>query len=133
MEATTPKRGRDVRKMDKPYKCREVIGTCSNGWTVERVSIEDFGMEGFFMGHCLGKDELSDNRLRDRVVLSLREPDGTPHVTITERAMVGRCNRAPKEAYCRLVLEVIPDAVPMALNLYGENWSTINRPESVPE
>lgn len=110
---STPKRGRDVRKMEKPYTCREVLFTCSNGWTIERVSPEDFNMEGFFMGHCLGKDEFTTRSLQHVRVLSLREPDGTPHATITGYEMVGRCNQAPKDSYCALIWEYLPEARPI--------------------
>lgn len=101
-------RGRDVRKMDKPYTCREVMATCSNGWTIERVSPEDAGMEGFFMGHCLGLE----CAVGEDTTFSLREPDGTPHVTIHQGVMVGRCNQAPKKKYQTLVLEGMPRAYP---------------------
>lgn len=103
--STTPKRGRDVRKMDKPYTCREVVHTCSNGWTIERVSQEDQNMEGFFMGHCLG---VGGPTYAYAEVLSLREPDGTPHATITDGVMVGRCNQAPKDKYVALCHEYNP-------------------------
>lgn len=107
MEGTI-KRGRDVRKMDKPYIGREVVYTCSNGWTIERVIPEEFNMEGFFMGHCLG-DECKD---RSAEVFSLREPDGTPHVTVYRGCMVGRCNQAPKAKYQALCREFCPEWYP---------------------
>lgn len=105
---TRPKRGRDVRKMDKPYTCREVLHTCSNGWTIERVPPEDENMEGFFMGHCLGIGGTG----WQGDIFSLREPDGTPHVTIVHHKMVGRCNQAPKEKYITLCQEFIADFKP---------------------
>lgn len=109
-------RGKDVKRMDKPYTCREVLHTCSNGWTIERVSPEDFRMEGFFMGHCLGADPITFAPgaycPSFQEVLSLREPDGTPHATITDGVMVGRGNQTPKEKYCVLIQECIPDARP---------------------
>lgn len=124
-----PARGRDVKKMDKPYTCREVLFTCSNGWTIERVSAEDFKMEGFFMGHCLGES----NSGRYTEILSLREPDGTPHVTMCDSVMTGRCNQAPKERYATLVREFRPDAKDYVPTDYALEWSATYRRDVVPE
>lgn len=95
-------RGRDVRKMDKPWTCREVLFTCSNGWTIETLIKEDYALEGFFMGHCLGT---SDQGLCTAVA-SLREPDGTPHCTFIGYGTEphGRCNAFPVK-YLALINE----------------------------
>lgn len=105
-------RGRDVRKMDKPYTGREVIHTCSNGWTIERVIEDEFHMEAFFMGHCLSPTSCGVDTDQ---VFSLREPDGTPHATIVMEPVlcgflqsweaVGRCNMPPKAKYTALIKE----------------------------
>lgn len=107
-------RGRDVRKMEKPYSCREVLFTCSNGWTIELLPPEDHPIEGFFMGHCMGGPNSTDI---GRTCASLREPDGTPHVTLDlcygpENLMnaphwplSGRCNGFPKPEYIKLINE----------------------------
>lgn len=99
---TARPRGRDVRKMEKPYTCREVLFTCSNGWTVERLDRADYALEGFFMGHCLG----GRHGAGSSAVASLREPDGTPHVTFTGfgDGAHGRCNAFPTK-YVSLVNE----------------------------
>lgn len=86
-------RGRDVRKMDKPWTCRTVLFTCSNGWTVELLVKKDYALEGFFMGHCLGTEDQGGCT----AFASLREPDGTPHITFTGQGTGahGRCNAFP--------------------------------------
>lgn len=116
-------RGRAARKMEKPYTCRDVLFTCSNGWTIEVVTPEDYNVEGFFMGHCLGLE----SKPGIGRVKSLREPDGTPHVTINGRVMVGRCNQAPKEQYSKLVQEYMPEAVPQQPTPFQSNY---RRPDS---
>ena len=126
MEGTIA-RGRDVRKMDKPYTGREVVHTCSNGWTIERVIPEEYAMEGFFMGHCLGTSA------GGRDVFSLREADGTPHVTIVDGIMTGRCNRAPKDAYAALCHEYNGSWENYTPTEYAKNWSAKNRPNVQPE
>jgi hypothetical protein len=105
-----PRRSRDIRKMDKPYTCRDVVFECSNGWTIEKVSKEDGPIEGYFMGHCLGtKDDIGCWSAWD--FYSLREPDGTPHVTLglcqdsDELNAWGRCNKWPKPEYVTLISE----------------------------
>lgn len=101
-------RGKDVRKMEKPYTCREVIFVCSNGWTIEKLPPEDHAVEGYFMGHCLGGPNTSEKTC---TLFSLREPDGTPHVTIKDSLwspllwLFGRCNKFPKDKYVALVQE----------------------------
>lgn len=99
---TATPRGKDVRKMKKPWTCREVLFTCSNGWTVERLVPEDYALEGWFMGHCLGGVHSGGSE----AVASLREPDGTPHVTFTCRGggAHGRCNAFPAK-YAHLINE----------------------------
>ena len=100
-------RGRDVRKMEKPYSGREVVFTCSNGWTLEILTHDDQSIEGFFMGHCLGGKDSGACEWGE--YLSLREPDGTPHVTIDISGGIfhpyGRCNAYPKAAYVELLNE----------------------------
>ena len=112
-ERATP-RGRDVRKMEKPYSCREILFTCSNGWTIELLPPADHAIEGFFMGHCMGGPKSTD---RGKTCASLREPDGTPHVTMDlgydrenmkiapMQPLSGRCNAYPKPKYVRLINE----------------------------
>lgn len=88
--------------MEKPWICREVLFTCSNGWTVEKLAHEDYPLEGYFMGHCLGGVHSAGSR----AVASLREPDGTPHVTFTTQGggAHGRCNAFPAK-YVQLINE----------------------------
>ena len=100
-------RTRDIRKSNKPYSCRDVVFTCSNGWTIERVPDEDHPIEGFFMGHCLGS---SLDYYQGYTFYSLREPDGTPHVTIYYSQCFGRSNMAPRLLYMALIREWKPDA-----------------------
>lgn len=127
MEGTI-KRGRDVRKMDKPYTGREVVHTCSNGWTIERVIPAEYAMEGFFMGHCLGSSHGGSDE-----VLSLREPDGTPHVTIVNGCMTGRCNQAPKAKYAALCHEFNSSWHNTSSTEYQRWWSKTHRPDVQPE
>lgn len=99
-------RGRDMKKLPKPYSCRDVEFTCSNGWTIEWLPKEDFPVEGFFMGHCMGGKDGPQSGM----FYSLREPDGTPHVTIDTcfgymHALYGRCNKYPKPEYVKLINE----------------------------
>lgn len=95
-------RGRDVRKMDKPYTCREAVFTCSNGWRIEKLPADDWPLEGWLMGHCLGGQDAGGSHAE----FSLREPDGTPHVTIVGRqGLHGRCNAYPKSKYVELINE----------------------------
>lgn len=88
--------------MEKPYTCREVLFTCSNGWTVEKLVAADYKLEGFFMGHCLG----GVHGRGSYACASLREPDGTPHVTFVFEGggAHGRCNAFPVK-YMHLVNE----------------------------
>lgn len=127
---TAPARGRDVRKMDKPYTGREVVHTCSNGWTIERVIPEEFQMEGFFMGHCLG---VGSGTCEGSEVFSLREPDGTPHATIVDGIMTGRCNQAPKPVYAALCREFNGSWENFQPTAYAQEWSQLNRPGVEPE
>lgn len=92
---TATPRGKDVRKMEKPYSCRKVLFTCSNGWTIEQLVPNDYALEGWFMGHCLGGKDAAGSH----AVASLREPDGTPHITFTQTGggAHGRCNAFPKK------------------------------------
>lgn len=57
------------------------------------------------MGHCLGTQWQQGCTAH----FSLREPDGTPHVTIVERSgrhgLFGRCNAYPKNEYVALINE----------------------------
>lgn len=77
-------RGRDVKKLPKPWVCRKADYTFEDGWTMEEVPPEDFKLESFFVGHCLGRDNTYVDGVKKGTtrVLSLREPDGTPHVTV---------------------------------------------------
>jgi hypothetical protein len=130
-------RGRDVRRMKKPYTCREVFFTCSNGWTIEKLPPEDHALEGKFMGHCLGTKDSGECGLRTE--LSLREPDGTPHVTIgcswtspvgaqstptRLHNLGGRCNRYPKAAYVALINEYARflEEMPLPLTSSYPTW-----------
>lgn len=114
-------RGRDMRKLPKPYECREVVFRCSNGWTIERLPREDYAIEGFFMGHCLGG---VDSHGCNGPYLSLREPDGTPHVTISGSILYGRCNAYPKEEYVLLIKEFIPNPRKPSFTRWGEDNDT---------
>lgn len=100
-------RTRNIRKITKPYTSREVVFTCSNGWTIEKLVKADFPVEGFFMGHCLGSnlDHYSAGGF-----YSLREPDGTPHVTIHYNICFGRANAVPRSEYMVLIQEWLPFA-----------------------
>lgn len=119
--STARPRGRDMKKLPKPYEHREVVFTCSNGWTIERLERADFAIEGFFMGHCLGgKDAVGCNG----PYLSLREPDGTPHATIEDSyyvALYGRCNAYPKPEYVALINEWLLSAGRSLKDLHGSN------------
>lgn len=102
-------RTRNIRRINKPYACREVVFTCSNGWRIEKLPPKDFSVEGFFMGHCLGGSNAPQSL---RVAYSLREPDGTPHVTIARSKCYGRANQAPRQEYMDLVHEWEPSLRP---------------------
>ncbi len=94
-------RGKDVKRMTKPWVSREVVFTCSNGWTIEKIEKEDYWLEALFMGHCL------DSHREE--AWSLREEDGTSHTTLYLRyngiSAVGRCNNKPPDKYMDLCLE----------------------------
>jgi hypothetical protein len=107
----------DVRALKASWTCRDVIFTCSNGWTIEKLPHADHLTEGTLMGHCMGG---KDARGHTETELSLREPDGTPHATIgcywryTDEVIPygihnlgGRCNRFPKAEYVALINELV--------------------------
>ncbi len=120
-------RGRDMKRLPKPYAEREVVFTCSNGWTIEWLPKEDFPVEGFFMGHCMGGKDGPANG----TYYSLREPDGTPHVTIDScwgygYVLYGRCNKYPKPEYVKLINEWFlklgqPAKDPLGKNTWGND------------
>src|SRR5206468_9942135 len=39
-------RGKDLRKLTLPWTTREVVFTCANGWTIERIHEADRWLEG---------------------------------------------------------------------------------------
>lgn len=55
-----------------------------DGWRIVNVAAEDLENEGNLMGHCVGgyEDEVEDGT---SIIYSLRDPQGTPHVTFEMR------------------------------------------------
>lgn len=109
-----PFRGRDIKKMEKPWSKREIVFTCSNGWTIELIDPDDWWLEGLFMGHCLGLERGP----RSGVYLSLRDENGSPHVTLeksyfsSRHLAIGRCNGQPPDHYINLIREWNPEVIP---------------------
>lgn len=103
--------------IEKPWKRRDPVFTCSNGWTLEWLDPDDQALEGFLMGHCLGTKDSHTCAFDD--YLSLRDPDGNPHVTVTlikgtliPTELYGRCNRYPRTEFIRLINEYM-DTLPL--------------------
>lgn len=113
-------RGRDIRKMQKPWLYREVVFVCSNGYLIERLYPQDYWLEGLFMGHCMGGPDGPGRRVTDDSPKNfagyyhLVRPDGTPHVTIHSSygmyTLHGRGNAWPKQEYESLIREWVPEA-----------------------
>jgi hypothetical protein len=97
----TPFRGKDIKQLEIPWLSREIVHTCSNGWTIEIVDLEDFWLEGLLMGHCLGLE----NGPISGAFKSLRSEKGKPHVTIDWNRAIGRCNQEPPRKYQELIWE----------------------------
>jgi len=63
------------------YATRDVVMQFPNGWTIQRLSPDDCENEGNLMGNCIGSyaGHVDDG---DTVILSLRDPSNTPHVSM---------------------------------------------------
>src|SRR5206468_2879628 len=71
-------RGKDLRKLTLPWTTREVVFTCANGWTIERIHEADRWLEGLCMGHCMGIGP--DGKDAGLGYLHLIDAHGVPHV-----------------------------------------------------
>jgi hypothetical protein len=60
----------------------QVLHQWPDGWKLQRLMAEHLGYEGEVMGHCVGGYGYEDKvRRGDTAILSLRDPQGRPHVT----------------------------------------------------
>lgn len=89
------------------YKCLD------NEHFFLKLKPEELALEGELMGNCVGGFGYI-NRLRKReiIILSLRDSQNLPHVTIEicnktgrEIQTRGKCNEAPKKKYVNLIAE----------------------------
>ena len=75
-------RRRFIRHLEKPWENPEVIHTFEEGWKIVRCQTAwDYGLEGWFLDHCLGTKHFETFEKGHRV-FSLRDPDDIPHATI---------------------------------------------------
>lgn len=74
---------RDMLTMEIPWESREVLWEDpQGGYTVERVASQwDYGLEGYFLAHCMGTKDFDEFEKAHRVY-SLRDAKGIPHCTI---------------------------------------------------
>jgi len=77
------------------------------------LNVKDLKHEGAFMGHCVGtKNYKSKIRNKQSIILSIRDKDNMPHVTIEidvdTRGMIqkfGKGNKRPVEKYNDMIIE----------------------------
>ena len=66
-----------------PIDSERVIYQCSSGRFLYLLKAEDLDYEGFVMGHCVGGDNFKHRVRNNRsIIISLRDAQNTPHVTI---------------------------------------------------
>lgn len=77
-----PSRRRFIRFIEKPWENPEVLHEFDQGWKIVRCQTAwDYGMEGWFLDHCLGTKHF-DTFEKGHRVFSLRDSDDIPHATI---------------------------------------------------
>jgi hypothetical protein len=92
----------------------EVVYRYPDGWTVRSVQPEECGDEGEQMGHCVGS-YAERVRRGDMKILSLRDPNNNPHVTMevlpdgTVNQIQGKENKIPVGKYRRRIRTFIED------------------------
>lgn len=92
----------------------EVVYRYPDGWTIRSVQPEECGDEGEQMGHCVGS-YAERVRRGDMKILSLRDPNNNPHVTMevlpdgTVNQIQGKENRVPVAKYRRRIRTFIED------------------------
>lgn len=75
-------RRRFVRHMEKPWENPEELHAFDNGWKIVRVQTEwDYGLETWFLDHCLGTKHFATFEIGHRV-FSLRDDYEVPRATI---------------------------------------------------
>jgi len=92
------------------FESKDVVFNCSDGYTIVKVtSKHDLDLEGAIMQHCVGSyfEEVRGGRTE---VLSLRDPNNRPHVTIELQNGVieqvqGKQNTAPVQKYLKYLEE----------------------------
>jgi hypothetical protein len=73
---------RQIRDLKKPWEYPEPVGQVENGWTIVRVQTPwDYGLETYFLDHCLGTKHFEAFEKGHRV-FSLRDEYEVPHCTI---------------------------------------------------
>lgn len=73
---------RYIRDLNPPWENPESVGTLDNGMKVVRVQTPwDYGMESYFLGHCLGSKDFLNFEVGHRA-FSVRDTYGIPHATI---------------------------------------------------
>lgn len=84
-----------------------------DGWTIQTLGEEQLEVEGELMQHCVG-DYCASVASGETWILSLRDPEGMPHVTIeidepsgSFVQIMGKQNQRPKPAYAKRVDEWI--------------------------
>jgi len=100
------KKGKQIKKIPKPWSKSCVVYQCDNGYQIVELPKEDWALEGYFMGHCLG----GKNSPLYGIYWSLRDEIQTPHVTIyisenIPTRLIGRCNKYPNDKYVKIINE----------------------------
>src|SRR3954462_1281928 len=73
---------RFIRRMSIPWEKPEVVHDFDDGWKIVRVQTAwDYGIEGWFLDHCLGTKHF-DTFEQGHRVFSLRDRYDVPHATI---------------------------------------------------
>jgi hypothetical protein len=73
---------RQIRNVKKPWENPEPLGHPAEGWSVVRVQTPwDYGLETYFLDHCLGTKHFETFE-RGHRVFSLRDQYDVPHATI---------------------------------------------------
>lgn len=73
---------RDLLSIDKPWSEYRIVWTDPTG-QYDMVAVEtqwDYGLEGYFLAHCLGTKDFEEFN-EDHVVYSLRDSRRIPHAT----------------------------------------------------
>ena len=92
----------------------EVVYRFPDGWTIRDVKPEECGDEGEQMGHCVGS-YAERVRRGDMTILSLRDPNNNPHITMevlpdgTVNQIQGKENKIPIGKYRRKIRTFIED------------------------